>query len=61
MKSLTRRASFDGGSARAVKAYKSKVASLIFEKADLRARMQRLAEDVVKYESDLKHTITAKS
>ena len=61
MKSLTRRASFAGGSVRAVKAYKAKVASLIFKKADLRAWMQRLAEDVVKYESDLKHIITAKA
>ena len=60
MKSLVRRASFSEGSARAVKAYKAKVASLTFEKADLRARMQLLAEDAVKYESDLKHTTTAK-
>ena len=52
MKSLARRASFFEGSARVVKAYKAKVASLTSEKADLRARMQRLA--------DLKHTTTAK-
>ena len=39
MKSLARRASFIEGSARAVKAYKAKVASLTSEKADLRARM----------------------
>ena len=32
----------------------------IFENADLRARVQRLSEDVVKYESDLKHTTIAK-
>ena len=44
-----------------MKAYKAKVASLTSEKADLRARMQRLAEDAVKYESDLKHTTTAKA
>ena len=60
MKSLARRANFAKGSARAAKAYKAKVASLTSEKADLRARMQRLAEDAVKYESDLKHTTTAK-
>ena len=61
MKSLARRASFAKGSARAVKAYKAKVASLTSEKADLRAQMQRLAEGAVKYESDLKHTMTAKA
>ena len=61
MKSLARRANFSEGSARAVKAYKAKVASLTSEKADLRARVQRLTEDAVKYESDLKHTTTVKT
>ena len=61
MKSLARRASFAEGSARAVKAYKAMIASLTSEKADLRARMQHLAEDAVKYESNLKHTTTAKA
>ena len=61
MKSLTRRASFAEGSSRAAKTNKAKVASLTSDNADLRARMQRLVEDVVKYESDLKHTMTAKA
>ena len=61
MKSLARRASFSEGSARVVKAYKTKVASLTSEKVNLRARIQCLAEDVVKYESDLKHTMTVKA
>ena len=61
MKSLARRASFIKHSPRAVKAYKAKVASLTSEKANLRALMQRLAEDSVKYESNLKHTMTAKA
>ena len=61
MKSLARRASFVEGSARAVKAYKAKVASMTSEKADLRARMQCLAEDAVKYESNLKHTTTTRA
>ena len=60
MKSLVRRASFAEGFARAAKVYEAKVASLTSKKADLRARMQRLVEDAVKYESDLKHTTTAK-
>ena len=61
MKSLARRTSFAEGSVGAVKAYKSKVASLTSEKADLQAQMQRLAEDAMKYESDLKHTMTTKA
>ena len=60
MKSLARRASFAEGSARAMKAYKAKIASLTSEKADLRAQMPWLAEDAMKYEFDLKHTTTAK-
>ena len=48
------------GSTKAAEAYKAKVASLSSEKADLRAQIQRLAKDVVKYESDLKHTTIAK-
>ena len=39
LKSLARRASFAEGSARAVKVYKAKVASLTSKKVDLRARM----------------------
>ena len=61
MKSLARRASLAEGSVKAVKASKAKVASLTFENVDLRARVQRLAEDAVKYESDLKHTTTTKA
>ena len=52
--------SFAEGSVRASKAYKAKVAFLTSEKADLRAQMQCLTEDVVKYESNLKHTTTWK-
>ena len=61
MKSLERRASLAEGSVRAVKASRAKVASLTVENADLRARVQRLDEDAVKYKSDLKHTTTVKA
>ena len=60
-KSLERRASLAESSAKATKAYKAKVASLISERAELRALIQSLTEDVVKHKSDLKHTLTAKS
>ena len=48
------------GSAKAVKAYKDKVNSLTSERADLRARIQSLTEDVVKHKSDLRHASTTK-
>ena len=60
MKSLAKRACFFDGSARAVEAYKAEVASLTSERADLRAQVRHLTEDVVKCKSDLKHTSTAK-
>ena len=44
-----------------MKAYKAKVSSLTSEKVDLQVRMQRLAEDAVKYKSNLKHTTTTKA
>ena len=55
-KCLERRASSAESSAKAVKAYKAKVASLTSERAELRARIKSLTEDVVKHKSDLKHT-----
>ena len=61
IKSLVRRTSLAKGSVKAVKASKAKVALLTFENVDLQARVQRLAEDVVKYESDLKHATTVKA
>ena len=61
MKSLARRASLAEGSVKAIKESKAKVASLTSENADLRARVQRLSEDAVKYESNLKHTTIAKA
>ena len=61
MKSLARRASLAKGFVKVVKVSKAKVASLASENTDLQARMQRLAEDAVKYESNLKHTTIVKA
>ena len=61
IKSMARRASLTESPTKAAKAYKPKVASLTSEKAELRARIQSLTEDVVKHKSDLKHTLTAKA
>ena len=56
-----RRASSTESSAKTVKAYKAKVASLTSERAELRSRIQSLTEDVAGYKSDIKHTSTAKA
>ena len=61
LKSLARRVSLNEDSARAEKDYKDKVTSLTFERADLRARIQSLTEDVVKHKSDLRHASTTKA
>ena len=61
MKSLEKRACFSEGSVKVVEAYKFKVASLTSKRADLRAQVRHLTEEVVKYKSNLKHTSTAKS
>ena len=61
MKSLAKRDCLSKGSARTEKAYKAKDASLTSERADLRAQVQHLSEDVAMHRSDLKHTLTEKS
>ena len=61
VKSLIKRACLSEGFARAVEVYKAEVASLTSERADLRAQVQHLSEDVAMHRSDLKYTLTAKS
>ena len=61
MKSLAKRACLSEGFARAAEAYKVEVASLTSERADLRAQVQHLSEDVAMHRLDLKHTFTGKS
>ena len=60
-KGLERRASFTEGSARAAKYYKTKVASLTSERADLRAQIRDLTKELVKHRSYLKHGSTARA
>ena len=59
LKSLAKRASLNDGRAKATRAYKAKVASLTFERAELRARMQNMTEEAMKLKSYLRHTLTA--
>ena len=60
IKDLARRASSIESSAKAARAYKSKVASLTPERAELRARIQSLTDDVAGYKFDLKNTSTTR-
>ena len=55
MKSLERRANLTEGSARAVKSYKAKVASLTSKRAGLQAQIRELTEELVKHRFDQKH------
>ena len=59
-KSLSKRACLFEGSVRAVEAYKSEVTSLTSERANLRAQVQHLSEDLAMHRSDLKHTVRTK-
>ena len=59
-KGLARRASLTEGSARAVKSYKAKVASLTSERASLQAHIRELTEELVKHRSDLKQASMAR-
>ena len=59
LKSLAKRDSLNEGHAKAARAYKAKVASLTSERAELRAWMQSMTEEIVKLKSDLRHTLTA--
>ena len=61
IKDLARRASSTESFAEAARAYKAKVAFLTSERAELRARIQSLTDDVLGYKSNLKHTSTAKA
>ena len=58
---MARRASSVESSAKSARAYKDKVASLTSERAELRARIQSLTDDILGYKSDLKHTSTTKA
>ena len=60
-KGLARRASLTEGFAKAAKSYKAKVASLTSERADLRAQIRELTEELVKHRSDLKHASTVRA
>ena len=61
LKSLAKRPRLNEGHVKASIAYKARVAALTSERAELRDRMQNMAEEVVKLRSDLRHTTMARA
>ena len=57
---MAKRVNLTEGSAKAVKSYKAKVASLTSKRAGLLAQIRDLTEELVKHRSDLKHASTAR-
>ena len=61
LKGLAKKAKLNESHAKAARAYKARVASLKSERAELRGRLRRMTEEVVKLTSDLKHTTSARA
>ena len=61
LKSLAKKAKLEEGHAKAARVYKARVASLTSERTELRDRVQRMSEEIVKLKSDLKHTTSARA
>ena len=59
LKGLAKKAKLNESHAKAARAYKARVASFTFERAELRGQVQRMTEEAVKLKSDLKHTTSA--
>ena len=61
LKGLARKAKQNKGHAKAARVYKARVASLTFERTELRDRVQRMNEEAKRLKSDLKHTMSARA
>ena len=61
LKSLEKKVKLNEGHIKAARSYKARVASLTFERAELRARMQNMMEEAMKLKSDLRHTLMARA
>ena len=61
LKSFAKKSELDEGHAKATRVYKVRVAPLTSKRAELRDRVQRMIEEVVKLKSDLKHTMSARA
>ena len=61
LKSLSKKANLNEGHVKVARVYKVRVASLTYEQAKLRDRVQSMTEEAVKLKSDLRHTLSARA
>ena len=61
LKSLAKKAKLNEGHAKAARVYKARVASLTSDRTELWDRLWRMIEEVVRLQSDLKHTTSARA
>ena len=61
LKGLAEKAKLSERHIKAAWVYKARVASLTFERVELRDRVQRMTEEAQKLKSDLKHTMSARA
>ena len=61
LKSLAKKARLNEGHAKAARVYKARVASLTFDRTELRDRVRRMTEEAVKLQSNLKHAMSARA
>ena len=57
LKGLAKRAKLNEGQVKAARVYKTRVAALISERAELRDRVQNMTEEAVKLKSDMRYTV----
>ena len=60
-KGIAKRAKLNKGHVKAARVYKARVTALVYERDELRDRVQNMTEEVVKLKSDLRHTVTARA
>ena len=61
LKSLARKSKLNEGQVKAAWVYKARVASLTYERTELRDRVKRMTEEAERLKSDLKHTLSARA
>ena len=61
LKSLAKRGRLNEGHVKAARVYKARVTALVSERAELQNQVQNMTEEVVKLNSDLKHTTSARA
>ena len=61
LNSLAKKAKLNEGHAKVARVYKARVASLTSDRAELRDQVQRMTEEALKLQSDLKHTTSARA